>query len=103
MKIEYIEEIFKKLMDEFPSFCDFLETESRGDFNVFLDKYCTTYEDYGDIKINSGATKGVIIVRNDFVIKLPFNDDYDIDYIGLEYNNYMAAVANGVQDFFSPC
>lgn len=103
MKVEYIEKIFKKLMDEFPSFCDFLETESRGDFNVFLDKYCTTYKDYGDIKINSGATKGVIIVRNDFVIKLPFNDDYDIDYIGLEYNNYMAAVANGVQDFFSPC
>ena len=103
MKVEYIEEIFKKLMDEFLSFCDFLETGSRGDFNVFLDKYCTTYEDYGDIKINSGATKGVIIVRNDFVIKLPFNDDYDIDYISLEYNNYMAAVANGVQDFFSPC
>ena len=103
MKVEYIEEIFKKLMDEFPSFCDFLKTGSRGDFNVFLDKYCTTYEDYGDIKINSGATKGVIIVRNDFVIKLPFNDDYDIDYISLEYNNYMAAVANGVQDFFSPC
>ena len=103
MKVEYIEEIFKKLMDEFLSFCDFLETGSRGDFNVFLDKYCTTYADYGDIKINSGATKGVIIVRNDFVIKLPFNDDYDIDYISLEYNNYMAAVANGVQDFFSPC
>lgn len=103
MNVEYIEEIFKKLMDEFPSFCNFLESESREDFNIFSDKYCTTYEDYGDIKINSGATKGVIIVRNDFVIKLPFYNEYDIDYIGLEYSNYMAAVANGVQDFFSPC
>lgn len=103
MKTEYIEEIFKKLIDEFLSFRDFLDSEDRGDFVEFCDNYNSVYGSNSEIKVANGASKGVIIVRNDFVIKLPFYNDYDIDYIGLEYNNYMAAVANGVQDFFSPC
>ena len=103
MKTEYIEKIFKKLIDEFPSFCDFLDSEVRDDFVVFCDEYNEVYGSNSEIKVANGASKGVIIVGTDFVIKLPFNNDEDIDYLALEYDNYNAAVANGLQDFFSPC
>ena len=57
-----------------------------------------------DFRLCSGACKACILHPDfeGYVVKFCYDTDDDFDYCMREYTNYLAAVANGVEEFFAP-
>ena len=95
--IEELVTIFEELESyfDYPSEQNFLFFEDT--FEVFKDMN-------KEVEIDSGCTKGVIIHKDlDYVIKLPFLANHEMDYCNYETIIYEEARQRGVDIFFSPC
>lgn len=92
-----LEAIFQELEDFFNEPCE-------ENFMIFEDAFSVFKDVNREIEIDSGCTKGVIIHDElDYVIKIPFLLDQEVNHCEHEINVYEAAREQGIDYFFSPC
>lgn len=109
LKEETIDKIVNFIKENF----DVYDLTSE-DFQLIMD------DNYGEIDFEyaSGASKGVFIVQDDEVIKMPFSKeevenwedegdeeyvraDMEVNYCDLEYENYLRAKEEGLEKYFA--
>lgn len=95
--------LIEELEDIFWELTDFFEHPSENEFYCFDDAFLAVKEDNKELAVDSGCTKGVIISDNlNYVIKVPFLADHEIDYCAKEVQVYQKAIEEGIEEFFAP-
>lgn len=104
--MEYLKETVFDLLEilytEDSNFSRFLETRNENYWYKFSRNFYRS--DFFDISLSSGATKAVIIPNSlDYVIKIPFITNSEINYCAREAEYYSDAKDSNIEELFCEC